>query len=399
MHIAAADPRFVRREEVTEDVLARERAVAAREDARRGQAREGGRQDRRGAHGEVLRRARAARAAVRQGPRQDGAATWSTRRWPRSARTSRCAASRASSSARGSRRRAATSPPRWRRRSARRSEIVDGPARLQARPAQALGRGADGQPALRHRRAGGGGDRRRAARGVGREACRSPSSSAAATSSAASPPRHRGIERVTGDYMGMLATVINALALQDALEKRNVDTRVLSAVDIREVAEPFIRRRAIRHLEKGRLVIFAAGTGNPFFTTDTAAALRANEIHADVRAQGHQRRRHLHRRPQPRPHRRAAPRRHLPAGARAQPAGDGRGGDQPLPRERPADRRLQAARARQHPPRRLRRARRLDGARPSFRPRRPRLEPGAPGRRAGCVRLPTARSRRRGGLR
>jgi uridylate kinase len=93
---------------------------------------------------------------------------------------------------------------------------------------------------------------------------------------------HRGIERVTGDYMGMLATVINALALQDALEKRNVDTRVLSAVDIREVAEPFIRRRALRHLEKGRVVIFAAGTGNPFFTTDSAAALRANEIHADV---------------------------------------------------------------------------------------------------------------------
>jgi len=93
---------------------------------------------------------------------------------------------------------------------------------------------------------------------------------------------HRGIERVTGDYMGMLATVINALALQDALEKRGVDTRVLSAVDIREVAEPFIRRRAIRHLEKGRLVIFAAGTGNPYFTTDSAAALRANEIHADA---------------------------------------------------------------------------------------------------------------------
>jgi uridylate kinase len=93
---------------------------------------------------------------------------------------------------------------------------------------------------------------------------------------------HRGIERVTGDYMGMLGTVINALALQDALEKRGVATRVQSAIDIREVAEPFIRRRAIRHLEKGRIVIFAAGTGNPFFTTDSAAALRANEIHADV---------------------------------------------------------------------------------------------------------------------
>jgi len=93
---------------------------------------------------------------------------------------------------------------------------------------------------------------------------------------------HRGIERVTGDYMGMLATVINALALQDALEKRGVDTRVQTAIDIREVAEPFIRRRAIRHLEKGRAVIFGAGTGNPFFTTDSAAALRANEIHADI---------------------------------------------------------------------------------------------------------------------
>jgi uridylate kinase len=93
---------------------------------------------------------------------------------------------------------------------------------------------------------------------------------------------HRGLERVTGDYMGMLATVINALALQDALEKRGVATRTQTAIDIREVAEPFIRRRAIRHLEKNRAVIFAAGTGNPFFTTDSAAALRANEIHADI---------------------------------------------------------------------------------------------------------------------
>jgi uridylate kinase len=93
---------------------------------------------------------------------------------------------------------------------------------------------------------------------------------------------HRGIDRVTGDYMGMLATVINGLALQDALEKRGVATRVQTAIDIREVAEPFIRRRAIRLLEKGRAVIFVAGTGNPFFTTDSAAALRANEVHADV---------------------------------------------------------------------------------------------------------------------
>jgi uridylate kinase len=93
---------------------------------------------------------------------------------------------------------------------------------------------------------------------------------------------HRGIERVTGDHMGMLGTVINALALQDALEKLGVPTRVQTAIDIREVAEPFIRRRAIRHLEKNRVVIFAAGTGNPYFTTDSAAALRANEIHAEA---------------------------------------------------------------------------------------------------------------------
>jgi len=92
----------------------------------------------------------------------------------------------------------------------------------------------------------------------------------------------RGIDRVTGDYMGMLATVINSLALQDALEKRGVNTRVQTAIEIREVAELFIRRRSIRHLEKGRVVIFAAGTGSPFFTTDSAAALRANEIHADI---------------------------------------------------------------------------------------------------------------------
>lgn len=92
----------------------------------------------------------------------------------------------------------------------------------------------------------------------------------------------RGIDRVTGDHMGMLATVINSLALQDALEKAGVTTRVQTAIDIRQVAEPFIRRRAIRHLEKGRVVIFAAGTGNPYFTTDSAAALRANEIHAEV---------------------------------------------------------------------------------------------------------------------
>ncbi len=92
----------------------------------------------------------------------------------------------------------------------------------------------------------------------------------------------RGIERVTADHMGMLATVINALALSDALEKCDVTTRVQTAIEIRDVAEPFIRRRAIRHLEKGRVVIFGAGTGNPYFTTDSAAALRANELSADV---------------------------------------------------------------------------------------------------------------------
>ena len=92
----------------------------------------------------------------------------------------------------------------------------------------------------------------------------------------------RGMDRATGDYMGMLATVLNALALQDALEKMEVATRVQSAITISEVAEPYIRRKAIRHLEKRRIVIFAAGTGNPFFTTDTAAALRAAELHAEV---------------------------------------------------------------------------------------------------------------------
>ncbi len=92
----------------------------------------------------------------------------------------------------------------------------------------------------------------------------------------------KGIERATGDYMGMLATVINALALQDALEKLGVATRVQSAITMAQVAEPFIRRRAVRHLEKGRVVIFGGGTGNPYFSTDTAAALRSNEIGAEV---------------------------------------------------------------------------------------------------------------------
>ena len=96
----------------------------------------------------------------------------------------------------------------------------------------------------------------------------------------------QGTDRATADYMGMLATVINGLALQDSLEKIGVMTRVLSAIEMRAVAEPFIRRRAVRHLEKGRVVVFAAGTGNPYFTTDTAAALRAMEMKADVILKG-----------------------------------------------------------------------------------------------------------------
>ncbi len=94
--------------------------------------------------------------------------------------------------------------------------------------------------------------------------------------------RGLGIDRASADYMGMLATVINSIALQEVLERNGVDTRVLSAIELKAIAEPYIRRRAVRHLEKGRVVIFAAGTGNPYFTTDTAAALRAMEINADA---------------------------------------------------------------------------------------------------------------------
>lgn len=96
------------------------------------------------------------------------------------------------------------------------------------------------------------------------------------------PASAKGIDRATADHMGMLATVINGLALQDALEKHNVTTRVQTAIEMHQLAEPYIRRRAIRHLEKGRVIIFVAGTGNPYFSTDTTAALRANEINADI---------------------------------------------------------------------------------------------------------------------
>ncbi len=92
----------------------------------------------------------------------------------------------------------------------------------------------------------------------------------------------KGMDRASADYMGMLATVMNSLAMQDALEKQDVDTRVQSAIEMQQIAEPYIRRRAVRHLEKGRVVIFSAGTGNPYFTTDTAASLRAMEINAEV---------------------------------------------------------------------------------------------------------------------
>ncbi len=95
-----------------------------------------------------------------------------------------------------------------------------------------------------------------------------------------------GMDRVTGDYLGMLATIINAIAIQDALEKNNCETRTLSAINVSQIAEPYIRRRAIRHLEKGRIVIVAGGTGNPFFTTDSAAALRATELCADIVLKG-----------------------------------------------------------------------------------------------------------------
>ena len=96
----------------------------------------------------------------------------------------------------------------------------------------------------------------------------------------------RGMDRVTGDYLGMLATIMNAIAMQDALEKVNCQTRTLSAIDVKQISEPYIRRRAIRHIEKGRIVIVAGGTGNPFFTTDSAAALRATELGADIVIKG-----------------------------------------------------------------------------------------------------------------
>ena len=136
-----------------------------------------------------------------------------------------------------------------------------------------------------------------------------------------------GMDRASADYMGMLATVMNSLALQDTIEKPGVDTRVMSAVEMRQVAEPFIRRRAIRHLEKGRVVIFAAGTGNPYFTTDTAAALRAAEIEAEAILMGKQGVQGVYDYRSPHQQTCGQVRRgHVPGGPGEKPAGDGRHG-------------------------------------------------------------------------
>ena len=161
----------------------------------------------------------------------------------------------------------------------------------------------------------------------------------------------RGMDRATADYMGMLATVINALALQDALEQLGVTTRVATAIEMRAVAEPFIRRRAIRHLEKGRVVVFAAGTGNPYFTTDTAAALRAMEMRAEVILKGTKVDGIYT--ADPMIDKTAAALRHdlLPRSAGARPQGHGRDGHLALHGQQAADRRLQPAAAGQPPPR------------------------------------------------
>ena len=184
------------------------------------------------------------------------------------------------------RRHPAVRPVRGRRLSAYRAVTAERHGRtaprLQAGAAQALGRGADGRPRVRHRSRARAGDRRARSRPCIAAACEVAIVVGGGNIYRGLAAAARGMDRATGDYMGMLATVLNALALQDALEKEGIATRVQSAITISEVAEPYIRRRAMRHLEKGRIVIFAAGTGNPFFTTDTAAALRAAELHAEV---------------------------------------------------------------------------------------------------------------------
>ncbi len=176
-----------------------------------------------------------------------------------------------------------------------------------------------------------------------------------------------GMDRSTADYMGMLATLLNALPLQDALEKIGTDTRVQSALGVSEVAEPYIRRRAMRHLEKGRVVIFAAGTGNPFFTTDTAAALRAAEIHAEIILMAKNGVEGVYTAdPAIDPDGEVHPGNNAHGGDRASPAGDGLHGPGPLHGERDADQRLQHGRRHQPGADNLRRARghpRLDSDR------------------------------------
>ena len=158
-----------------------------------------------------------------------------------------------------------------------------------------------------------------------------------------------GMDRATGDYMGMLATVLNALTLQDALEDIGEHTRVMSAIDVKEVAEPYIRRRAMRHLEKGRVVIFAAGTGNPFFTTDTAAALRALEIHAEAILMAKNGVEGVYDAdPGEQPGGQVHPRDHAPRGDRARAEGDGLDRALALHGQRPADLRLQHGGRGQH---------------------------------------------------
>ena len=200
-----------------------------------------------------------------------------------------------------------------------------------------------------------------------------------------------GMDRATADYAGMLATLLNALALQDALEKLGVPTRVQSAIAVSEVAEPYIRRRAIRHLEKGRVVIFAAGTGNPFFTTDTAAALRALEIGAEAILMAKNGVEGVYDGdPRTDPERAVPARAHPPRGDRARPAGDGHDRALALHGQPGADSRLRAGGG-QHRPRR---ARASGSARSSRRRRRPEVT-AIEDFLADCERAWTSRSTRR----
>ncbi len=168
----------------------------------------------------------------------------------------------------------------------------------------------------------------------------------------------QGIDRATADYMGMLATVMNSMALQDALGKLSTQCRVLSAIEMQEVCEPYIRGRAIRHLEKGRVVIFAAGTGNPFFSTDTAAALRALEIGAECLLMGKKKYDGVYTAdPETDPTATMIDRDHSPGGSGARTEGDGLHGVRSLHGQRAAYRSLQHERPREHPSRLARRAR------------------------------------------